>query len=191
MTIPNAPSPASIASAAFAAPLNGDYTEVMGYMLGIQWGNTDAFNMEGDPAVPELDGIYVDGASITTLGEPRTHIWTYASGVRNPGVGTTNIYSCPCSGGVEQPGFVGDHYTCEAGAAPDVDVWQTGFVDDPLWDGAGNADTDVCPYGESPAWFHTTLAGPLQPATIEVRLMTNEPSSNEHAGVSRMELYLR
>ena len=49
-----------------------------------------------------IDGNYIDGLSIT-YGNPRQHIWTYATGAFDNGE-----IRCPCDGtGGTTPSFVG------------------------------------------------------------------------------------
>ena len=56
----------------------------------------------------------VDGVSIT-LGNPRKHVWTYATGFSDDG--NFAGYNCHCAAvpGPDPPTFVGNHYYCEVG----------------------------------------------------------------------------
>ena len=70
--------------------INQTYKKVCGQIIGYQVGSTDAFEF----GHYEIDEVYVDGVSLT-YGEPRKHIWTFASGITQ-----TNTYpqhSCPCA----------------------------------------------------------------------------------------------
>ena len=52
----------------------------MGKAAGYQKGTMDAFNPYAKTSSGSLDGVYVDGISITTS-SPRKHVWTYAARV--------------------------------------------------------------------------------------------------------------
>ena len=56
--------------------------------------------------------MYIDGVSIT-LGDPRKHIWAYATGLSD----NFAYEYCPCArnSSLEAPVFVGDYYYCESG----------------------------------------------------------------------------
>ena len=87
------------------------YQRVCGRARGYQKRFTDAFygcNRAGQT----IDGYYVEGISITH-GNPRQHIWTYASGLLD---NQTHSYNCPCAGGFPSPPFVGTNYYSESGA---------------------------------------------------------------------------
>ena len=63
-----------------------------------------------------IDGGYVDGISVTH-GSPRTHIWTFASGVFNGTSGDKWAdQRCPCDPGntYDSPPFVGNDYFCDS-----------------------------------------------------------------------------
>ena len=61
-----------------------------------------------------LDGVYVDGISITT-GSPCKHVWTYAVGGLSDDHYYPN-YNCPCAKtpGLDPPPYVGTYYYCES-----------------------------------------------------------------------------
>ena len=70
------------------------YSKVCGKVLGYQKGTMDAFYpfayehgevdwYKPDTTSRSLDGVYVDGISIT-FGNPRKHVWTYAVGLFCP-----------------------------------------------------------------------------------------------------------
>jgi len=87
------------------------YEHICGQAKGYQKGSPDAY----EPSSQSIDGVYVDGISIT-LGSPCKHVWTYV-------VGTTDDhnyngkYNCPCATypGSSPPAFVGNDYHCESG----------------------------------------------------------------------------
>ena len=94
-----------------------------------------------------IDSNYVDGLSIT-YGNPRQHIWTYATGVFDNG----EIH-CPCDGtGGIAPSFVGSNYYCESGRGS-TDNHHEYHFDDPLWDGSGCIHSNCCSAPNQP-WFY-------------------------------------
>ena len=61
------------------------------------------------------------------------HVWTYAAGFSEEGVGTPIIVNCPCNSNIPDsvPVYVGNNYYCEAAF-----IASNGFgIADPLWDG--------------------------------------------------------
>ena len=70
-------------------PSNGiEYSRVCGQVLGYQYASPDGFHAYRNN-FPTVDGVYVDGVSITHGSQPRKHIWTMTSDL-----GGTNY--CPC-----------------------------------------------------------------------------------------------
>ena len=97
-----------------------EYSNIVGRVVAYQFGSPDTFSSGRD-----IESNYLDGVSITH-GMPRSHIWSFASELRDN-------YRCPCSTTNTAPSFVGEDYFCEAGT-----VTYRGYVfypDDPLWDG--------------------------------------------------------
>uniref|UniRef100_A0A1X7T1A8 Fibrinogen C-terminal domain-containing protein n=1 Tax=Amphimedon queenslandica TaxID=400682 RepID=A0A1X7T1A8_AMPQE len=70
-----------------------NYTKVCGQARGYQFGGPDGFFPNYGGGSEEIEGVYVDGLSITHGSNPRIHIWTYANGVNRD---HTGISSCPC-----------------------------------------------------------------------------------------------
>ena len=56
-----------------------NYSQVCGQVRGYQRGNVDGIYDNNDGS-PSLEGVYVDGVSITHGSNPRHHIWTYIAG---------------------------------------------------------------------------------------------------------------
>ena len=170
---------------------NIPYSEVCGRVIGYQYASTDAFghaNIRNDINAP-----YVDGVSITR-GNPRQHIWTYASGLMD-----THSYrnkhwpDCPCNSNgdpAHKPSFIGDDYYCEA-AISDRGWRITFYPNDPLWDNrdCGPLETKCCNKGLMP-YFYKNL-GKKSTDSIEVRLCGDENRGNEDVRISIIELYIR
>ena len=78
---------------------------------GYQKGTTDAFEPYSN-GQNTIDDPYVDGVSITLATFPRTHVWTYTSGVSSNAQYNTGKFNCPCSPlpGPDSPPFVGEDY---------------------------------------------------------------------------------
>ena len=96
--------------ASIPVPVNEQrYTEVRGRVIGYQYASTDAFLSGGT----NIDGVYVDGVSITHGKNPRKHVWTLGSGIISY---ANSASSCPGTGyGQPQPAFVANNYFCTSG----------------------------------------------------------------------------
>ena len=121
---------------------------VMGGGYPAEVGSTDAFRNIARTN-PTIDTFYVDGVSLTH-GNPRQHIWTFASAIDEVGVTPSN---CPCthtptaSQATPLPVYVGNDYFCDAGLYPD----------NPLWEGAGCGPLNTCCSFNNPPWFYKQL----------------------------------
>lgn len=156
------------------------YREVRGHVQGVQYFSTDAFATDLGSTI---DDPYVEGVSFTR-GDPRQHLWTFASGLyrneNSPG-------SCPgCSPNAEQPpAFVGASWTCDSGNTETYydKVWYTGH---PLW-GADSTGPGCARPGE-PGWFQVALPAATSDY-IEVRILFD--GCDENIAVTELELYVR
>ena len=165
------------------------YSQVCGKIIGYQFGTTDAF----DPYIKQrqsIDGIFVDGI-VLTHGSPRTHIWTFASGLNHY---QTNQYGCPCNGesysGLIPPYIGNDSYFCDSGYTGDKQPPLRYFIDDPLWDGAG-CDRGSCCTFNSPPWFCKNLSTPTTD-DIQLRLCQDKVKAEEENVVFEIvELYVK
>ena len=123
-----------------------------------------------------LDGLYVEGISLTYGSSPRTHIWTFAI-IRDP----TNNILCPCvsASAPQPPGFVGNNFFCDS----------TIF---PLWDGNECSGSDMCSctedQGNGPPFFLRTFDTPVA-EDIEMRLCTD--NARQRVDLVLVELYVR
>ena len=165
---------------------NINYRKVCGRITGYQVGSTNAFwqyyNNQGSTTI---DSTYVDGVSLTH-GNPRQHIWTFAAALdRNGSLGVQSD-RCPCQfeeNPFDPPPFVGEDYFCDADNEEFM-IGEYGLHTNPLWDG-----TD-CLCCDNPPWFYKQLP---QPTTddIEMRVCTDQVSSNENIGVQEIEVYVQ
>ena len=154
------------------------FTRVCGRAVGYQYGSTDAFL----GTQLNIDDVYVDGLSIT-YDSPRRHLWTYASGLFESNLHTSN---CPCNHGNQPPSYVGGHYYCESGTNSPSTRW---YPDDPLWDGEGCPIGNPCCDPPNLPWFNRQIEQPST-ADIELRLCQNEVASSEDVGLELFELYV-
>ena len=143
-----------------------------------------------DPAL-DINGVYVDGVSITYGSSPRKHLWTYAGGVSQQG---ESQFNCPCNNGVDiqLQSFIGDDYYCEAGAvylnATGPTVLQSA---DTLWDGMdciGREDS-CCTNQQNMPWF-IKLLDQATTEDIEMRLCSNRRDS-EDTPLELVEFYVQ
>ena len=176
------------------------YSKVCGKVLGYQKGSMDSFypsavthgivTLDYTPvtASRSLDGVYVDGISITT-GNPRKHVWTYAVGLSDDY--NYPLYNCPCAKhpGPDPPTFVGTHYYCESGDTGTFDL-TTLHTNDPLWDGAGCGPENSCCYNAGMPWFFRQLPT-ITTGNIEVRICTDQAFADEGVVVEQLQLYVQ
>ena len=168
------------------------FNRVCGRVIGYQVGSTDAFEFQRY----DINRAYVDGISIT-YGEPRTHIWTYASGISEIITSGLAPNCCPCLAvGTSftpqtPPPFVGNNYYCESGnpisSFHNTNTFQ--YTNDPLWDGQ-NCEGRCCSDGRTPPWFSVQLTGTTT-SDIEVRICGYSPSSNDDTPIGLLELHVQ
>ena len=179
------------------------YSKVCGKVSGYQKGSMDGFypfarnhGKYPDEYMPvtssrSLDGVYVDGISITT-GIPRKHVWTYAVGARDNNYNDSAPFNCPCAKypGPDSPTYVGAHYYCESAITEKYHNNGKLYAQDLLWDGAGCGSENSCCYDAGMPWFFRQL-----PTTttrdIEVRICYDEGFNNEAVVVEQIQLYVQ
>ena len=97
-------------------PVDGpQYSRVCGRATTYRWGENYAF-YSYHTTRQTIDSHYVDGLSLTH-GSPRTHIWTFASGLFSGTSGDSHPkFRCPCDPGNTHgsPPFVGNDYFCDS-----------------------------------------------------------------------------
>ena len=165
------------------------YSKVCGRAIGYQIGGTDAFSSGAERQT--IDSYYVYGISVTH-GQPRNHIWTFASGISEGGY--IQQYNCPCSNpsssaNVYPPSFVGDNYYCESGNPTDTFYHNQLFSGDPLWDGQ-QCEGECCSNGKSPPWFSVELPNPTT-NDIEVRICIGQTSRADDVALELLEIYIQ
>ena len=180
------------ASTSFPVRDNKAYSEVCGKVSAYQKGHPDAFGASGVESPEGLDGIYMDGLSLTH-GPPmtRTHIWTLAAGAYISG--SIRIPTCPCSNStllwpLTVPSFIGNNYFCESGNPGPSFSSSTIYQDNPLWDGKGCGLGSTC--CQLPPYFCTSLPQATR-NDLELRIMANELASGEDIRVFMVELYVK
>ena len=164
------------------------YYKVCGQVRGYQYGSSDALYKLNKG----IDSYYVDGISITYEQNSRTHIWTYAGGVREAATGAND---CPCNTGYSgdidvSSSFVGNHYYCESAVDPGKNFQQVLHVNDTLWDGK-NCDSNeasCCTNSKMP-WFYRVLDDITQD-DIELRVCSDEAPYSEGTPLDIIELYV-
>ena len=161
------------------------YEHICGQAKAYQKGHTDAFKTIST----SIDNVYVDGISIT-LGSPRKHVWTYATGLSDDGNYNNGIFNCPCATnpGKSPPAFVGNDYYCESGDVG-THVSNLYYPSDPLWDGKGCGNGNNCCAQVGMPWFYKKLPVPVA-EDFEVRICKDELHSAEDVAVEKLELFV-
>ena len=165
------------------------YSRVCGRVIAYQENTTNAFRVRGLP----ISSAYVDGVSITH-GDPKEHVWTFASALAENVPNTTLSGSgCSCIGnsGFHPPGFVSNDYFCDTGLKTFNASIPLGVLGaDPLWDGEGCEPPNDCCSFNNPPWFHKQLP---QPTTddIEMRVCRDEPASEEDIAIEVVDIYIQ
>ena len=173
-------------------PVHGvSYQKVYGRVTGYQDSTPDAFSPYYHNRAITIDGTYIDGVSITHGHHPRKHVWSFAAAIDETSTGSA---ACPCTKtdavfrGVVPP-FVGQDYFCDTGSRSYFQYNRI-YSSDPLWDGSGCGSTSSCCRFNSPPWFCKQLP---QPTTddIELRLCSDQSTSNEDALIELVELFVQ
>ena len=174
------------------------YSQVCGRIKGYQFGATSAFGLIGTYIRQGINGLYVEGVSLThgRVGN-REHIWTFAAGLteafNDPNYRNEH---CPCDRAPNEvtnvPSFVGNDYFCESGEDShwNINVPFTLFADDPLWDGQNCADTSTCCDFNNPPWFTKTLDA-FTNDDIELRICATHSHTDADVLLELIELYVQ
>ena len=169
--------------ASISVPVNGKrYSQVRGRVIAYQYASPDGFHSGST----SIDGVYVDGISITYGKNPRKHVWTLGAGYTSYSKSSS---TCPGTGyGRPQPAFVGNNYFCTSGNFA-VSGWEYKLYDVPLWStitgncGHCNSRYDI-PY------FCTQLHQATND-DLEIRLCANQGLRDEDVKIEAIELYIK
>ena len=171
---------------------------VRGRVIGYQYGTPNAFdyfyNHQSDATI---DGLYLDGVSVTSGMRPREHVWSF-SGAYSERYTGPYPWVCSCTNtaasslNIPIPSWVGTDYFCESGTStlpgdPGPKVFYSG---NPLWDGQGCGDTSTCCGFRSPPWFCKQLRATTT-ADIEIRICADYYLSNEDTPLQLIEIYIQ
>ena len=176
-------------------------TKVCGKVVGYQRGTMDGFypsayaHGKAKDYIPKsssrsLDGVYVDGISITS-GNPRKHVWTYAVGLSDDYNYPLN--NCPCAKypGPDPPAYISNHYYCESGNTGTYTNEHTRlYSDDSLWDGAGCLSENSCCYDAGMPWFFRQFPTPTT-GDLEVRICHDSNFGDQNVVVEQLQLYIQ
>ncbi len=167
------------------------YSHVCGKVLAYQKGHPDAFGASVIRSLSGIDGVYMDGVSVTHGSTTRrTHVWSFSAGAYAKG--DIRIPTCPCSNSDPHPAtvptFVGDKYFCETGNSGSSFSSTTVYHNDPLWDSKGCGPNSMC--CEHPPYFCSSLPQATSD-DLEVRIISDELASGEDTRVFVVELYTK
>lgn len=185
---------------AYFPSYNVTYKRACGMVKAYQKGTTNAFYPtafflgKDDSIIPDIpttasiDGVYVDGISIT-FGSPRKHVWTYAAGYSDNG--DYPYYNCPCAKypGPLPPTFVQEHYYCESGNTEHAGSG-TFYKYDALWDGESCSERNSCCSQPGMPWFFRIFPKRVE-GDFEVRICTDQKYADEAILVEAMEIYVQ
>ena len=169
-----------------------NYNRVCGRLRGYQQGTPDGFFNYQHRGQDNINGAFLDGASITYDSTPRKHIWAYANGLYLY-LNGLDTHICPCnSNGLKNsvPPFVGNDYYCETGNNGNLFSFSMFFSNDPLWDGQQcvGAEAPCCTHPNMP-WFIKTL-NETTTEDIEVRICGVETTNDEDTPLELIELFI-
>lgn len=173
----------------FFDTLGFTYGKVCGRVVGLQFGEPNAFKPFFRDRERSLEDLYVDGISLTHGQAPRTHIWTFAM-VEDE---TQYDYgACPCSApltftGIVPP-FIGNDYFCDTGSRNRARYVY--YLNDPLWDGDGCGVRSTCCEWQNPPWFCKSLPAPTR-NSLEFRVCTDSDSDDEQLLIELIEIYIQ
>ena len=174
-----------------AFPVHGvEYSRVCGRVIGYQYGTPDGFrNYFNNPTRMDIDGIYLDGVSLTHGSSPRKHIWSFVCALDET---RSDSPVCPCThpdmpytGTI--PPFVGQDYFCETGSREQREQDRF-YFEDPLWDRQGCGEVSTC--CNHPLYFCKQLDQPTRD-DIELRICGSVRSAKEDTPLEIVEIYVQ
>ena len=166
-----------------------EYTHVCGKVIGYQQKTPDGFWAYHQNNQLSIDGVYVDGVSITHGTSPRQHIWTLAAALHE--YNSSPEHTCPCirhTATMHIPTYIGNDYFCDT--ASENHFQYRFYPDDPLWDGEGCGPLNTCCSFNNPPWFMKELSSSTTD-DIEMRLCADQSRGDEDITVEIIELYVR
>lgn len=134
-----------------------------------------------------IDQGYITGVSVTHGRPPRSHIWTFMSGLNRLGGCSPTSCACPCmdpdyADNSPVPSYIGSHYFCES--------TQPGTLAGPLWDGM-QCGGQCCTIPNTAPWFKVQLNATTTDA-IETRICRERyDRSSVTALLSQLEIYIQ
>ena len=148
------------------------YSKVCGMAVGYRRGNSYGFD-----AARSINGPYVDGISITS-GNPKKHIWTYATEVKYDYGHAHNPRSVLPDR--SPPSFVHENYYCDSG-----------FTSGLLWSGKFCYKDDNCCSDLGMPWFYRQI--PLTISDdIETRICyKNSRFDGKNLVIRELQLYVQ
>lgn len=157
------------------------YNQVRGRVIGYQYSSPDAFHSGSS----SIDGVYVDGVSITHGRNPRKHVWTLGAGLFSY---SKSSVTCPGTGyGRPQPTFVGNNYFCTSGNFGSG--WQRTLYHVPLWSTV-TGNCAHCNGRYDVPYFCTQLTKPTTD-DLEIRVCGNQDTNDEDIKIKSIELYIK
>ena len=171
-----------------------EYSHVCGRAKAYRWGHHYGFSGYNERGQTTIDDAYLDSGLSLTYGSPRTHIWSFASGLFNGNSGDIVPQTrCPCDEGntYGSPPFVGNDYFCDTIATVDnYDVNAFRFYpDNALWDGQDCLANSPCCEFNNPPWFRKQLACPTTD-DIEMRVCFAKAPAYSNIGLELVELFV-
>ena len=171
------------------------YSRVCGRINAVQKGSTNAFEPSIEGRNPGLEGVYIDGVSLTHgPAGSRQHVWTFAAALYETDPNYDLRYVCQCinmnyNWPYQIPSFIGNNYFCDTSNPGPSWSNPAVYQDDPLWDGEGCGPTSTCCQLNNPPWFCTTLP---QPTTddIELRICSTHGIDNEDVYVQLVDIFV-
>ncbi len=160
------------------------YTKVYGRVRAYQYRRTNSFQeyAGGQRGNSTIDEPYVDGVSLT-YGNPRQHIWTFASDLNQ----SSSFCPCGTSRNITIPDFVGDDYFCDSGIQRNENY--TAAFSNPLWDGLGCCPDYGCCSHNCPPWFYKEL-DECTSDPIEFRVCRDQINSNEDILIEAIDIFI-
>ncbi len=167
----------------YLTPKSIGFSEICFTVKGYQIGLTSGFSRLSN----SIDENYLDGISITH-GYPRTHIWSFASGI-----GAAQ-FSCPCNASSGEPsqqnalgGSIGRNYSCDSSSGVNIPIPNQLFTDG-IWHDSGCLAGGCC---RSSPYFYRELTMPTCD-DLEVRLCQDKQTSTVGTiGLDSLELYVK